>query len=260
MRYETIAFDVDDMGVGRLFLNRPQNFNAFNKEMVKECVEILGEMNRNQDLRVLVITGAGDAFSAGGDISWLLDSREVLQKKEIMDYTTQLMMALDRIKRPIIASVNGVAAGAGTAIVLACDIIVASENAKFAPNFVSIGAVPDSGCSWFLPRKVGYHRACELLFTGRILSAPEAYEMGIFNTLVPSSELEKATMRLAEKLAGGPLRALEYIKAMLKMSYKNDLRTQLDIEAYYQVMAWSDSDFLEGVQAFFEKRKPNFKR
>ncbi len=260
MGYETIAFEVDELGVGKLTLRRPENFNAFNKQMVKECVEVLGEINRNQEVRVLIITGTGDAFSAGGDISWLLESKEVLQKKEIMDYTTQLMMALDRIKRPIIGALNGVAAGAGTAVILACDIIIASENAKFAPNFVSIAAVPDSGCTWFLPRKIGYHRACELLFTGRILSASEAHEMGIFNRLVPASDLERATMKLAKKLARGPMRALEYIKTMVKMSYKNDLRTQLDIEAYYQVMAWSDPDFLEGVQAFFEKRKPNFKR
>ncbi len=258
MAYKTVGFEIDERGIAKLSLRRPEHFNAFNKQMVRECVEILGEVNRDPRIKVLVITGTGGAFSAGGDISWLIESKHVLQKKEIMDYTTELMLSLDRIKRPIIASVNGVAAGAGTAVILACDIIIASDNAKFAPNFVSIAAVPDSGCSWFLPRKIGYHRACELLFTGRVLSAREAYEMGIFNTLVSPETLEEATDRLAHQLACGPLRALEYIKAMLKMSYKNDLRSQLDIEAYYQVMAWSDPDFQEGVQAFFEKRKPNF--
>jgi len=260
MKYDTITFDVNESGVGVLKFRRPESLNAFNKQMVIECIDLMEKINKEDRIRTVVITGTDNAFSAGGDITWLMESKETLQKKEIMDYTTQLVIWLDRVKKPIIACVNGIAAGAGTAIVMACDIVLASEDAKFAPNFIHIAAVPDTGCSWFLPKRIGYHKACELLFTGKIIDAKEAYELGIFYKLVPGDKLEEETMKLAKRISDGPLNVMQYIKTMLKMSYKNDLRTQLDIEAYYQVMAWSDPDFIEGVNAFFEKRKPKFKR
>ncbi len=260
MDYKNLLFEVNEFGIGILTLNRPDKLNAFNKELVVECIDVMERVNKDKNIRVLVVTGAKGAFSAGGDITWLLESKETLQKKEIMDYTNEMVMCFDKVKKPIIASVNGVAAGAGTAILMGCDIVLASEDAKFAPNFIHIAAVPDSGCSWFLPRKIGYHKACELLFTGKILEAKEAYELGIYNAIYPADKLEQATMKLAKRLSYGPMDAMQNIKSMLKMSFKNDLRTQLDIEAYYQVIAWSDPDFIEGVNAFFEKRKPTFKR
>ncbi|GAB6888787.1 2-(1,2-epoxy-1,2-dihydrophenyl)acetyl-CoA isomerase PaaG [Desulfothermus okinawensis JCM 13304] len=260
MEYKNLIFEVNEYGVAIIRLNRPETLNAFNKELVIECIDVFHKVNKDNSIRVIVLTGSKGAFCAGGDINWLLASKEPLQKKEIMDYTTQMVLTIDKVKKPIIGCVNGVAAGAGTAMVLGCDIIYASEDAKFAPNFVHIAAVPDSGCSWFLPRKIGYHRACELFLTGRILDAKDAYDMGIYNKIFPGDKLEEETMRLAKRLSYGPVSAMQAIKAMVKMSFKNDLSTQLDIEAYYQVMAWCDSDFIEGVNAFFEKRKPNFKR
>ncbi len=260
MEYKNLIFEKNDDGIGIIRLNRPKRLNAFDKNLVIECIDIFEKINRDNSIRVLVITGSKGAFCAGGDINWLMESKDVLKKKEIMDYTNEMVISFDKIKKPIIGCINGVAAGAGTAIALGCDIIYASYDAKFAPNFINIASVPDSGCTWFLLRKVGYHRACEILFTGKILEAKEAYELGIYNKIFPTDELEKEVMDLAKKLAEGPLDAMQSIKTMLKMSFKNDLSTQLDIEAYYQVMAWCDSDFIEGVSAFFEKRKPNFKK
>jgi len=260
MEYKNLIFEVKEDSIGIVRFNRPDRLNAINKELLIECIDLFEKVNREDSVRVIVLTGSDGAFCAGGDINWLLASKEPIQKKEIMDYTNHMVLSMDKVKKPIIACVNGVAAGAGTSIVLGCDVIYASENAKFAPNFIHIAAVPDSGCSWFLPRKIGYHKAFELLLTGKILDAKEAYEMGIYNKIFPPDKLEQETMKLAKKLSYGPTYAMQAIKSMLKMSFKNDLSTQLDIEAYYQIMALSDSDFIEGVNAFFEKRKPNFKR
>lgn len=260
MEYKTIIFEVNEFGVAVIKLNRPDFLNAFNKDMVLECIDALDKVNRDRNIRVLVLTGTKNAFCAGGDINWLMESKETLQKKEIMDLTNQMVLGFEKLKKPIIGAVNGVAAGAGTSLILGCDIVYASEDARFAPNFVHIASVPDAGCTWFLPRKIGYNRACELTLTGKIIDAKEAYELGIFNKLFPADKLEEETMRLAKRLSYGPMDAMQKIKTLLKMSFKNDLRTQLDVEAYYQVMSWCDSDFVEGVNAFFEKRKPNFKR
>jgi len=260
MDYKNLIFEVNEKGVGVVRLNRPETLNAFNKEMVSECADLFETVNRDDGVRVIVLTGSKGAFSAGGDINWLLASKEPFQKKEIMDYTNHMILAMEKVKKPIIGCINGVVAGAATAVVLGCDIIYASEDARFAPNFIHIASVPDTGCSWFLPRKIGYHKAVEILLTGKILEAKEAYEMGIYNKIFPRDKLVEETMKFAETLSHGPRYAMQSIKAMLKMSLKNDLSTQLDIEAYYQVLAWSHSDFIEGVNAFFEKRKPNFNK
>ncbi len=260
MNYKTIIFDINEFGVAVIRLNRPDYLNAFNKDMVLECIDALAKVNRDKNIRVLVLTGSKNAFCAGGDINWLKESKEVLQKKEIMDLTNQMVLGFEKLKKPVLAAVNGVAAGAGTSLVLGCDIVYASEDARFAPNFVNIAAIPDAGCTWFLPKKIGYNKACELTLTGKIIDAKEACELGIFNKLFPADKLEEETMGLAKKLSDGPIDAMQRIKTLLKMSYKNELRTQLEVEAYYQITSWCDPDFTEGVNAFFEKRKPNFKR
>jgi len=260
MNYKTIIFDVNEFEVAVIKLNRPEILNAINKDMLLECIDALDKVNRDKNIRVLVLTGSQNAFCAGADINWLMESKEVLQKKEIMDLANQMVLGFESLKKPILGAVNGVAVGAGTSLILGCDIVYASEDAKFAPNFVHIAAVPDAGCTWYLPRKIGYNKACELALTGKIIDAKEAYELGIFNKLFPADKLEEETMRLAKRLSYGPIDATQKIKTLLKMSYKNDLRTQLDVEAYYQVTSLCNPDFEEGVNAFFEKRKPNFKR
>ncbi|MTI83820.1 MAG: enoyl-CoA hydratase/isomerase family protein [Firmicutes bacterium] len=258
MVYKTITYEVKEGKIAVLTLNRPSDFNAINQEMALELVSVLQEAERDEGVRVLIITGAGKAFCAGGDLAWLMRAVDNLEKRDIVDNAAALITELDRFTKPIIAAVNGVAAGAGTALVLGSDIIIASDKAKFTPNFVNIAAVPDSGASWYLPRKIGYHKAIELMLTGRAVEAGEAYKLNIFNQVVPEDNLWEEVYSLATRLANGPQRAVKYIKKMLKLSSKNDLAAQMETEASLQLMAWSDDDFKEGVDAFLAKRNPQF--
>jgi len=259
LEFKTISFEVKENGVGLVTLNRPASFNAINLELATDFHRALQAAEQDDSVRVLVVTGSGKAFCAGGDLTWLMAAADNLKKREILDNAAKIIKALNQFEKPIIAAVNGVAAGAGTAVAMACDLVIASEKSSFAPNFVHIAAVPDSGASWFLPRVVGYQRAAELMLTGRMLNATEACEMGIYNRVVTEEHLMAEAMGLAGKLAAGPQRALRYIKRMLKLSQNNTLDAQLESEASLQLMAWSDSDFQEGIKAFLEKRKPQFK-
>ncbi|SFG26156.1 2-(1,2-epoxy-1,2-dihydrophenyl)acetyl-CoA isomerase [Desulfotomaculum arcticum] len=259
MSFKTILYEVNENKIATITLNRPENFNAISKELAGEFGRALQLAGQDETVRVLIITGSGKAFCAGGDLAWLMSSDDNLKKREILDHASRVATLLDSFTKPVIAAVNGTVAGAGTAIALACDIVIASDQAKFAPNFVNIAAVPDSGASWFLPRKVGYHKAAELMLTGQLLDAQEALRLGIFNRVVPGAEFAGYVEKLALRLATGPQNAISYIKQMLKLSSRNTLASQLEIEASLQLMALSDSDFQEGVQAFLQKRKPNFK-
>ncbi|MFZ5591122.1 MAG: enoyl-CoA hydratase/isomerase family protein [Bacillota bacterium] len=259
MEFQTIKYEVKSNKVAVLTFNRPESFNAFNKQLVQESCQAVQMAAADDNVRVLVLTGAGKAFTSGGDLAWLKAADDNIKKREILDLANQLAITVAGFEKILIAAVNGVAAGAGTALVLACDMAIASTQARFAPNFVNIAAVPDSAASWYLPRKVGYHKAAELMLTGSLLDAQQAYELGIFNRLVEPEQLMPYVLELAGKLAAGPQRALRYIKKMLKMSLSNDLPAQVEVEASLQLMAWSDSDFIEGVTAFIQKRPPAFK-
>ncbi|MCF8107679.1 MAG: enoyl-CoA hydratase/isomerase family protein [Desulfohalobiaceae bacterium] len=258
MEHTTIEYHKQDAGTAVITLNRPEVLNAINKDMVSEVTAALEEVHQDVTVRVLVLTGKGKAFCAGGDLSWLQDAGSHLEKRDIVESAGRLISRLNGLSKPVIAAVNGVVAGAGTGVALACDILVASEKARFAPNFVNIGAVPDSGASWFLPRKIGYHRAMELMLTGKLLSAEEAHAFGIYNELVPADDLEAHVLEIAARLAAGPQRALTMIKRMLKLSAENTLQAQLEVETSMQVAAWADPDFQEGVRAFLEGREPRF--
>ena len=258
MEFNTLKLEHREGNIAIVTLNRPDAFNAINRELTEEMKQVLQYIEDSEQIRAVVITGEGKPFCAGGDLAWLMEADDNLKKREIVEKSGELITRLDNLNKPLIAAINGATAGAGTGIALACDIIVASEKAKFAPNFVNIGAVPDSGASWYLPRAVGYHKAAELMLTGRILSAQEAMDMGIFNKVVSPDELVESALEYARRLANGPQRAIAYIKNMLKQSEKNSLQAQLEIESSLQVMAWSDPDFQEGVNAFLEKRDPNF--
>lgn len=258
MDFKTVTYEVMDNNVALITLNRPDQFNAINRKLALEIKQVLELAKQDEQVRVLVITGAGKAFCAGGDLTWLLSCENMDQKREVLDLAGHIMTAMDKFPKPILAAVNGVAAGAGTAVALSCDIIMASEKAKFAPNFVNIGAVPDSGASWLLPRQVGYHKAAELMFTGRLIEAREALQLGLFNQLTPPEKLLPTTLKLAAQLAQGPQRAIQSIKKMLKMSAQNTLEAQLEVEASLQIMALYGSELNEGIQAFLQNRKPRF--
>lgn len=259
MEYQAITYEIMENKVALITLNRPSHFNAINRDLAGEFAHALQRAEQDDAVRVLVVTGAGKAFCAGGDLGWLLASGDNMKKRDILDHASEVITRLDRFSKPVIAAVNGAAAGAGTAIALCCDMIIASEQARFGPNFVNIAAVPDCGASWFLPRKVGYHKAAELMLTGTLIDAREALQLGIFNRVTGAENLLPEALKLAGQLAAGPQRALRYIKKMLKLSAQNTLAAQLETEASLQLMAWSDDDFREGVQAFLQKRKPAFK-
>ncbi len=258
MSYKTIIYEPREPHTALLVLNRPKQYNTFDQTMVQELREVLETAKEDEELRVLVLTGREGSFSAGGDVSWLLSAQNEEERARILEMTKELVLTLEGFPKPILAGINGVAAGAGTAIALACDMVIASEQARFAPNFINIGAVPDAGSSWYLLRKLGYHKAMELLLLGDVLDAEKALQLGIFNRVVPDQDLEKEILAVAARLAQGPGQAILDIKHLLKQSSLNGLREQLDLEARYQVRAFGSEDFREGVEAFLNKRRPEF--
>jgi len=257
--YETIIYEKKDDGVALLTLNRPKALNAFNSLLVEETIDICSKVNADPSVKVLVCTGAGKGFSAGGDVGELALIDSVARAKKTFDSASQVIRGIYDIKKPVIMMLNGPVAGAAGAAILAADIIIASEKARFAMNFVKIAFCPDSGVSYFLTRRLGHQKAAEILFLGKILSAEEALNLGLYNKIVPPADLEKETFAIASALSKGPSKTLEMIKFLLRESPKNDLDTQAQLESMCQIIAWSSEDFKEGATAFIEKRPPEFK-
>ena len=239
-------------------LNRPDKLNAFSGTMREDLVAAL----RSAAGLVVVITGAGRAFCAGGDIelmSSLQKNRDTEAFRKLLDAGREVVMQIATMPRPVIASVNGVAAGAGCNLALACDYRIASDSAKFAQSFVRIGLHPDWGGTWFLPRAVGRSAAFEMMATGRIVDAEEALHIGLADRVAPAASLGDETQKLARAIASGPPLAIAAIKRSLSVSERNDLKTQIDLETKNQLEAFKSNDFAEGMAAFCEKRPPTFK-
>lgn len=258
MDFKSIIFKVTDDGVATITLNRPQAYNSFTDEQIEEVMVAVQEAEKRSDIKVLVLTGEGKAFSAGGDASMLAAMKTSYDARYIFDRSASLVKMIYEIPKPVIAAINGVVAGAATGCVLACDIIIASDKAKFAANFVNIAFVPDGGTSYFLFKKLGHHRAAEILFEGRTLTAEESFKLGIFNRVVPHQSLYQEVYAYAQKLARGPSLTLNYIKQILRACTDKDLKTIGDLEAGAQVICWNSEDFREGISSFIEKRPPRF--
>ncbi len=256
--YKTIILEVKDKKA-TITLNRPDVFNAFNTEMSFELQAAFKEIAKNKDVRVVILTGTGKAFCSGQDLKEIKDIENRSLSESIHLRYNPLIKAMRNLPKPIICKLNGIAAGAGCSFALACDLIVAAENATLLEAFVNIGLVPDSGSSYFLPRLVGAARAFELATLGRKISAQEALQWGMVNQVVPSGELDKAVEELASYYANAPTKAIGMIKKMLNKSFHSDLNTMLEEEAYYQEIAGFSKDYKEGVLAFVEKRKAEFK-
>ncbi len=241
-------------------LNRPEVFNSFNREMALRLQNIFDDCETNDEIRAIVLTGNGKAFCAGQDLKEVT-SPELNPgfKKILEEHYNPIITRIRNIEKPILAAVNGVAAGAGANIALACDVVVASDQASFIQAFSLIGLIPDSGGTFFLPRLIGFQKASALAMLGDKISAEEAEKMGMIYKSVPSNEFESTIQKLANKLATMPTRALALIKKSLNQSLSNDLKSQLDLESKYQIEAAGTEDYAEGVTAFIEKRKPNFK-
>ena len=243
-----------------IILNRPEVFNSFNREMALRLQDVLDDCEANNEIRAIVLTGNGKAFCAGQDL------KEVTSpdlnpgfKKILEEHYNPIIMRLRNIEKPILAAVNGVAAGAGANIALACDVVVASDQASFIQAFSLIGLIPDSGGTFILPRLVGFQKASALAMLGDKISAEEAEKMGMIYKCVPDEEFETTVQKLANKLANMPTRALALVKNSLNQSLTNNLESQLALESKYQIEAAGTEDYAEGVMAFIEKRKPNFK-
>jgi 2-(1,2-epoxy-1,2-dihydrophenyl)acetyl-CoA isomerase len=259
--FETI--DVTLVGnVCTITLQRADVLNAFNNTLTTELAKALKNASRNKDARVVVITGSGRAFSSGQDLADLKEKyvpgHEPHLGEDLKKRYDPIVKLIHTMEKPVIASVNGVAAGAGCSLALACDMRIASEHASFIEVFVNVGLVPDSGSTWTLPRLVGFGRAMELCITGRPVKAEEALAIGLVNQVVPADELEEATNKLATRLASLPAKSISLTKRLLNQSFENDFKEQLTQEAYAQETAGRTHDHFEGVVAFIEKRKPNF--
>jgi 2-(1,2-epoxy-1,2-dihydrophenyl)acetyl-CoA isomerase len=257
--YQNILFDLSG-GIARLTFNRPERLNSFNAAMHAEVRAALTEM-RNAGARVLIVTGAGRAFCAGQDLT----DRAVAPGAEPADlaasieqYYKPLVLALRRLPMPVIAAVNGVAAGAGANIALACDLVVAARSASFVQAFSKLGLVPDSGGTWFLPRLVGTARALGLAMTGEKLSAEDAAGWGLIWRCVADGELTVTVDALATHFASAPTRGLARTKQAIYESFGRTLEQQLDVERDYQGELGRSADYAEGVAAFSAKRAPRF--
>lgn len=239
-------------------LNRPEKLNAFSGTMREDLLAAL----RDAQGSVVVITGAGRAFCAGGDVEFMSGLRQrgdVASFIKLLDAGRDVILQIATMEKPVIASVNGVAAGAGCNLALACDYRIASDDAKFAESFVLIGIHPDWGGTWLLPRTVGRGRAFEMLATGRLVGAQEALAIGLADRVVSATSLAEETAKLARSIAGGPPLAIAMIKRALSASERNELRAQIDVETENQIRAFQSKDAGEGMSAFFEKRPPRFK-
>ena len=259
--FETIDTTLLD-GVLTITLLRTDVLNAFNDALTSELASALKEASKSKDVRVVVITGSGRAFSSGQDLADLKEKYVLGHIPHLGDDLKHryepIIKCVHTMEKPVIASVNGVAAGAGCSLALACDMRIASQDAAFIEVFVNVGLIPDSGSTWTLPRIVGFGRAMELCCTGRKVGADEALAIGLVNQVVPSDELEAATTKLANRLASLPAKAIGLTKRLLNQSFENDLKEQLTQEAFAQETAGKTHDHFEGVVAFIEKRKPNF--
>jgi 2-(1,2-epoxy-1,2-dihydrophenyl)acetyl-CoA isomerase len=248
-------------GVEKLTLNRPDVLNSFTLAMSNELREALEAARADKSVRAILLTGAGRGFCAGQDLS---DVPQAVEGKLDLGATVRqtynpLIDLLRKIEKPIVCAVNGVAAGAGANLAIACDIVIASETASFIQSFSKIGLVPDSGGTFFLPRAIGWPMATALMMLGDKITAKHAAEMGLIYKVVPGGTLEAEAMNLAEHLAAMPTKGLGLTKRALNASMGNNLEQQLEFEEQMQAEAGRTSDFEEGVAAFREKRKPEFR-
>lgn len=260
MNWDTVKLDILDTGVAILTFNRPDTMNSFNLQFANDVQAACKAAENSDAVKVLVITGAGKGWSSGGDISMLAGLKDPISAKETYDASGDIVQAIYEIKKPVIAALNGVVAGAATAACLACDLIIASEKARLGFTFIQIAFCPDGGASHFLIQKVGYHKALELLWFGKIIDAAEADKLGLLNKVVPHEECLSEAIKWAEKLVQQPLMAVGLDKKLLREAGRNDFYQQMKLEALYQVLAGSSADFKEGCTAFIEKRKPVFNR
>lgn len=253
---DTILFEIKDQ-VGIITLNRPKAFNSCNREMALAWQAALDECKSNSEVRAVYLTGNGKAFCAGQDISEL--QTDITISTIISEHYNPIVQRIRDLEKPVVCAVNGVAAGAGANIALACDITVATESAKFTQAFSKIGLIPDSGGTHTLPRLVGYQKAAALMMLSEVISANEAERIGMIYKVMKDEEFAESSYAIAKKLASMPTVGLGLTKRALNAGMQNDLTTQLALEDTLQAQAADTYDYKEGITAFMEKRKAVFK-
>ena len=253
-----IEINIEDQ-VCIIKLNRPEVFNSFNKEMAFELQEILDNCEKNAAVRSILLTGEGKAFCAGQDLQELTDPDGPKLSDIVREYYNPIIKRIRSIEKPIVCAVNGVAAGAGVNIALACDISIAGESVAFIQAFSKIGLIPDSGGTFFLPRSIGMQKATALMMLADKVMAADAEKMGMIYKVCADESLMEETLKVAKKLAALPTIGLGLTKRALNKSITNDLTAQLALEDELQTAAGKTYDYNEGVAAFLEKRKPKFK-
>ena len=258
MSFSCILYEKNG-SIANISLNRPDVFNAFNDEQSYELQDALKQASRDAEVRVIVLTGAGKAFCSGQDLKAIAESKNRSLSESLYKRYNPIIKAMREMPKPIICRLNGVAAGAGASLALACDFIIASENASLIEVFINVGLVPDSGSSYFLPRAVSPARAFELATMASKVTAQQALEWGMINRVVSAEQLDAEVENVANYYAKAPTQAVGMIKKMLNKANYSDLDTMLQYEAWCQEIAGRSHDYKEGVAAFNEKRKPDFK-
>jgi 2-(1,2-epoxy-1,2-dihydrophenyl)acetyl-CoA isomerase len=260
MSYTTLTFDVKD-NVAIITLNRQEAANAMNLDLAKDLMHVALKCEESPEVRAVIITGTGSTFSVGGDLKSFSEQGTHLPShlKEVTTYLHAAISRLTRMDAPVIAAVNGVAAGAGMSLAIAADLVIAAESARFTMAYTKVGLTPDGSASYFLPRIVGLKRALELTLTNRVLSAQEAYELGIVTQVVPDTEVLTQANVMATQLANGAKTALGAAKRLLHSGWNQTLETQMENEAQTLAKMAQTREGIEGITAFLEKRKPNFK-
>jgi 2-(1,2-epoxy-1,2-dihydrophenyl)acetyl-CoA isomerase len=254
---EPVLFEVKD-STAFITLNRPEKLNSFNREMAFLLLEKLDECNSTKEIRCVYLTGSGKGFCAGEDLAEVVDPNGPGMQKILNEQFNPIIKKIRNLEKPVVAAVNGVAAGAGANIALSCDIVVAHQSASFIQAFSKIGLIPDSGGTYFLPRLIGLQKARAIMMLGDKISAEEAESLGMIYKVFADDIFEAESKKIAATLSQMPTRALWLTKKALNKSFKNSLNKQLKLEDELQQQASNTNDFKEGLHAFFEKREPNF--
>jgi len=253
-----ILFEIKN-SIAFITLNRPEKLNAFNREMAIALQRKLEECESDISVRCVYITGSGKAFSAGQDLSEVIDPNGAGMHKILSEHYNPIVKKIRHLNKPVVAAVNGVAAGAGANIALCCDIVVASESASFIQAFSKIGLIPDSGGTFFLPRLIGFQKSTAFMMLGDKIAAKEAEKIGMIYKYFPDEIFFSEAEKIAITLAKLPTKGLAFTKQALNKSFQQNFQDQLETEDYFQQKAAATNDFKEGVAAFIEKRKANFK-
>lgn len=253
-----IQFEIIN-NVGKITLNRPEKYHSFVKDMAIQLQNILDKCNENKSIRAIMITASGKAFCAGQDLAEATNKNGPSLTEIVENHYNPIIRKIRNIEKPVVAAVNGVAAGAGASLALCCDIVLCNENATFIQAFSKIGLIPDSAATFFLPRLIGMQRATALMMSAEPIVASEALKMGMIYKIFSNDDFESSSLEFVSKLSQMPTKGLGLTKRLLNSSYSNNLEEQLEMEKQCQEIAGKTNDFDEGVQAFLDKRKPNFK-